>query len=268
MQCRLLKTQMTCQAERGERGNSTSAPQYPFVILEEEEQRSQHQILEPKQWELGVDSLRRSHLPQREWSLFVSYCGMWKQIDEGRVIPLGPDEAAGRAASPNRHQWELPLLLSRRVTWHSQTLQPEGIKKGKFCAINNHSILKINVYHWCLKADWIVIYTTGCSSAWLCVLAWMMTLNPLSRCVCIDGLYCQFRSSLAFGVGGSLREVGGVRGWWTGQMLYEKSPGESVPWPREGVGAEEADLWHNQHNTQQWFPWQLAASLSRLFSGT
>ncbi|CAB1453715.1 unnamed protein product [Pleuronectes platessa] len=42
------------------------------------------------------------------------------------------------------------------------------------------------------------------------------------------------RSSLAFGVGGS----GG--GWWCGekgQMLYVKSPGESVPPQRKGVRA-------------------------------
>lgn len=66
------------------------------------------QTLEPKQWELGVDGPRQSHLPGRERSPFVSYCGMWRQIDEGRVIPLGPDETADRSASLNRR----PRLLS------------------------------------------------------------------------------------------------------------------------------------------------------------
>lgn len=71
-------------------------------------QKPLHQTLEPQQWELGVDGPRQSHLPGREHSPFVSYCGMWRQIDEGRVIPLGPDETADRSASPSRR----PLLLS------------------------------------------------------------------------------------------------------------------------------------------------------------
>lgn len=37
---------------------------------------------------------------------FVSYCGMRRPIDEGRVIPSGPDETADRPASPSRR----PLL--------------------------------------------------------------------------------------------------------------------------------------------------------------
>lgn len=48
---------------------STSTPQYPLVTQKEEEQRSLHQTPQPKQWELGVDSLRRSHLLWRVESL-------------------------------------------------------------------------------------------------------------------------------------------------------------------------------------------------------
>lgn len=96
-----MKYQIFCRFHpNAERFNATSAPWYPPVTLKEEGQRSLHQTPETKQWELGVDSPRRNHLPRREWSPFVSYCGMWRQIDEGRVIPLGPGEAAGRAASP------------------------------------------------------------------------------------------------------------------------------------------------------------------------
>lgn len=96
-----MKYQIFCIFHpNAERFNATSAPWYPPVTLKEEGQRSLHQTPETKQWELGVDSPRRNHLPRREWSPFVSYCGMWRQIDEGRVIPLGPGEAAGRAASP------------------------------------------------------------------------------------------------------------------------------------------------------------------------
>lgn len=43
---------------------------------------------------------RHGHLPRRERSPFVSYCGMQRQIDEGRVIPLGPDETADREMAP------------------------------------------------------------------------------------------------------------------------------------------------------------------------
>lgn len=117
-----------------ERLDSTSAPQYRSVTPKEEEQRSLHQTPEPEQWELGVDSPRRSHLPRREWSPFVSYCGMRRQIDEGRVIPSGPGEAAGRAESPNRHHRELPLLLSPHsaVTWrYSLTPQLGKMKRGR-----------------------------------------------------------------------------------------------------------------------------------------
>lgn len=112
--------------------DSTSAPQHPSVTLkeEEEEQRSLHQTPEPKQWELGVDSPRRSHLPRREWSPFVSYCGMWRQIDEGRVIPLGPGEAAGSAASPNRHHKGTPSPSVSTLSSH-MTQQPDATNLGK-----------------------------------------------------------------------------------------------------------------------------------------
>lgn len=82
------------------------------------------------------------------------------------------------------------------------------------------------------------------------VLAGMMTSNPLSRCVWMafieKGLS---KSSAAFGVGGS------VRG--TGQMLYVKSPRESVPPLRERVRAK-GRISHKQYSMQPWFPWQLA----------
>lgn len=118
-----------------ERFKTTSAPGCPLMTLKEEEQRSLYQTLEPKQWELGVDSLRRSHLPRREWSPFVSYCGMWRQIDEGRVIPLGPGEAAGKAAGPKRNPRRLPLLLSPHsaVMWRSSQTPHFGKNKKEEC---------------------------------------------------------------------------------------------------------------------------------------
>lgn len=112
-----------------ERFKATSALWYPLMTLKEEEQRSLYQTPEPKQWELGVDSLRRSHLPRREWSPFVSYCGMRRQIDEGQVIPLGPGEAAGRAAGPKRNPRRVPLLLSPHSTVMWRSSQMPKIKR-------------------------------------------------------------------------------------------------------------------------------------------
>ena len=127
-----MKYQIVCWFHPKHR-DSTSAPQHPSVTLkeEEEEQRSLHQTPEPKQWELGVDSPRRSHLPRREWSPFVSYCGMWRQIDEGRVIPLGPGEAAGSAESPKRHHKGTPSPSVSTLSSH-MTQQPDATNLGKW----------------------------------------------------------------------------------------------------------------------------------------
>lgn len=56
-------------------------------------------------------------------------------------------------------------------------------------------------------------------------------LNRPSRCVCVDGLYWEKPVQ-------KLLWSGWLRGWKTGQMLYEKSPRESVPPGREEVRAK------------------------------
>lgn len=82
---------------------------HPPVILWEEGQKvSASNPGGPNNGGLGVDSPRHGHLPRREWSPFVSYCGMRRQIDEDPLIPSGPGEAAGEATVPARHHRRPP----------------------------------------------------------------------------------------------------------------------------------------------------------------
>lgn len=103
------------------------------VILWEEGQRSLHQTPGPKQWGCSAwTAPRRSHLPQREWSPFVSYCGMRRQIDEGPLIPSGSAlRQQAKATVPTHH---LAVCLPHSVVmWEAAKLggdRPGKVSRG------------------------------------------------------------------------------------------------------------------------------------------
>lgn len=122
------------------------------VILWEEGQRSLHQTPGPKQRGCSAwTAPRRSHLLQREWSPFVSYCGMQRQIDEGPLIPSGSAlRQQAKATVPHPPSRRLSPTFSSHVTdkaaklgrtgqgkcpeemmsWHPCSLRGRANKKG------------------------------------------------------------------------------------------------------------------------------------------
>lgn len=62
---------------------------------------------------------------------------MWKQIDEGRVIPLGPDEAAG---STEIRTDATGNSLSFCLHSSHMTEQPDSVRKiSTTCVLKDHS---------------------------------------------------------------------------------------------------------------------------------
>lgn len=114
------------------RFDSTPAPQLSSSDIRRRRRSTGPRVTQPGAEDnggLGVDGPRRSHLPRRECSPFVRYCGMRRQIDEGRFLQGGAQSPEYR----RRHR-DLPLLLSPRsaVTWPSRRTLGEMMRESVF----------------------------------------------------------------------------------------------------------------------------------------
>lgn len=178
---------------------------------------------------------------------------MRKQIDECRVIPSGPGEAAGSA----RHHRILPLLLSPHsaVMWQSsQTLWLGKMKKGKCCEklmkcfrsavfladsqIKEKSFV-LKVFTSSLKQnERNVFFSISLKTFWTsqdCDSASLLGWWPLTLLagVCGTGLYWE---ALLEWVGRGLEDRADV--------VCEIPQGKCAVIEGRGQG-ERADLWHN-----------------------
>lgn len=254
------------------------------VILWEEGQRSLHQTPGPKQWGCSAwTAPRRSHLPQREWSPFVSYCGMRRQIDEGPLIPSGSAlRQQAKATVPHPPPRRLSPTFSSHVTdkaaklggtgqgkcpeemmsWHPWSLRGRANKKDwgkktKQKKKQQHVFLPASV------RTGLFLFGTArpdCDSA--------STSNPLSRCVGVSGLCGErpLQKLLQSGCLGVERRADVVSPVPPTPTVSPEGKVCRHRW--KGSGQKGWSLWHGQNNRAALVSMaSQAASLSRLSLG-
>lgn len=242
------------------------------VILWEEGQRSLHQTPGPKQWGCSAwTAPRRSHLPQREWSPFVSYCGMRRQIDEGPLIPSGSAlRQQAKATVPTHHlavclpHWVVMWLTresswggtgqgkcpEEMMSWHPWSLRGRANKKDWGKKTNQK---KSSSMFSCLRV-WELDFSSSALQGQIVIVRRPLTLSA-GVWVC-----------LAFVEKGRCRSCCrvGVWGLKEGQMLWAQCPPPPQSPPRgkcaaiDGRGqGERGGVCDTARTTGPlWFPWR------------